>query len=114
LLIDTLLSRVRVDPDPFYVGMAATALGEIGAIEALPALLQVLREAEDPHVLCEVVRAIGELGPGASEAEPWLIALARSRPRAECVCEPYDISGTVREACARLGKPLPPDAPVPQ
>jgi HEAT repeat protein len=55
LLIDILFRRVLVDPDPFYIGMAASALGDIGAIEALPALLQVLQEAEDPDVLCKVV-----------------------------------------------------------
>jgi hypothetical protein len=114
LLIDVLLRRVQFDPDPFYVGMAATALGQIGAVEALPALLQVLREAEDPHVRCEVVRAIGDLGPEAAEAEPRLVALARSRPRAECAREPYDIIGTVREACVQIGKPLPADPSMPE
>jgi HEAT repeat protein len=109
LLIDILLRRVRVDPDPFYVGMAAGALGEIGAIEALPALLQVLQEAEEPDTLAPVIRAIGKLGPEASEAAPSLVALAHRRPQAECVWQSYDIRGAVREACAQIGKPLPPD-----
>jgi HEAT repeat protein len=113
LLIDILLRRVRVDPDPFYVGMAAGALGEIGAIEALPALLQVLQEAEEPETLDQVIRAIGKLGPEASEAAPALVALAHRRPQAECVCQPYDIRGAVRAACAQIGKPLPPDPAQP-
>jgi HEAT repeat protein len=113
LLIDILLRRVPIDPDPFYVGIAATALGDIGAIEALPSLLRVLQEADAPDVLCRVVQAIGKFGPEASEAVPLLVALAHSRPRAECICEPYDIKGAVQEACAQIGKPLPPDSAHP-
>ena len=111
LLIDLLLRRVEVDSDPFYVGMAAGALGEIGSVEALPALLQVLHEADDPDVLCRVVEAIGKLGPAAAEAAPSLVALARRRPTAECVCEPYDIAAAVREACSRIGGPQGLDTP---
>jgi len=96
LLIEILLRRVRVDPDPFYVGMAAGALGELGAIEALPALLQVLQEPEEPDDLDQVIRAIGKLGPEASEAAPSLVALAHLRPQAQCVCQPYDTRGAVR------------------
>jgi HEAT repeat protein len=59
-LIDLLMGRVRIDPDPFYVPMAAHALGNIGAIEALPALLQVLRKTDDADVAHEVVEAIGK------------------------------------------------------
>ncbi len=109
LLIDILLRRVRVDPDPFYVGMAAGALGEIGAIEALPALLQALQEAEEPETLDQLIRAIGKLGPEASEAAPALVSLAHRRPQAECVKPQYDYRGAVREACSQIGKPLPPD-----
>jgi HEAT repeat protein len=119
LLVDLLLRRVSVDPDPFYVTMAARALGEIGAIEALPALLQVLRETADPDVADDVVTAIGKLGPEAAEAEPSLIVLALGDleairfhdPADPCFPDKAALRKAAREALTRIGKPVPDDLP---
>lgn len=107
LLIDLLLRRASVDPDPFYVPMAADALGNIGAIEALPALLQVLRETDDPDVANTVVEAIGKLGPEAAEAGPILVVLADESTGANHFSENADVRKSAREALHRIGKPNP-------
>jgi|GEM_PF-6475890 len=113
MLIDLLLRRTTVDPDPFYVPMAANALGNIGAIEALPALLEVLRETDEPDVACGVVQAIGKLGPEAAEAGPSLMVLALGEPGTNRFPEDADIREAAREALHRIGKPMPIDPPDP-
>ena len=129
MLIDVLLRKVSHDP-PSYVSMAADALGDIGAIEALPALLRVLQETDDPELAHDVIEAIGKLGPEAAEAEPPLVALAHDRPGANrfpdgvdfrdgVVFQPVtlygmaDVSKAAREALKRIGKPVPPDLGTP-
>ena len=109
LLIDILLRRVSVDPDPFYVSMAADALGNIGAIEALPALLQVYKETDDPDVACAVVEAIGKLGPESAEAEQTLIGLAVGDQETNRFHEMTDLREAARVALSRIGKTIPPD-----
>jgi HEAT repeat protein len=78
-------------------GQAAFALGEIGpeAVEALPALLEILRDRSgmesfpfvlhsvdrlqlwQPSVLETAVRAVGRMGPAAKAAVPLLLEVAR-------------------------------------
>lgn len=113
LLIGLLRREVGVDPDPFYVPMAADALGNIGAIEALPALLETLRETGDPDIAIAVVRAIGKLGPSAGEAGPLLGALAADWPEADRFPENPDIRQCAREALHRIGRSGPASPPGP-
>jgi len=113
LIIDIMLRRVAIDPDPFYVPMAADALGNIGAIEALPALLQVLRETDDPDVAVAAVRAIGKFGPDAAEARPILTILAGGDLEANRFPKHAEIGEAAREALQRVGKSKPVDPPEP-
>ena len=105
LLIDLLLTRVSVDPDPFYVPMAADALGNIGAIEALPALFQVLRETDNPDVATASIQSIGKLGPSAAEAGPVLAVLAEAHPEVDRFPDNTAIREAAREALHRVGTP---------
>jgi PBS lyase HEAT-like repeat len=96
-----------------YVDMAADALGNIGAIEALPALLQVLGETDDPDGAHQVVIAIGRLGPEAAEAEPSLVVLALGDPGTNRFCDKADLREAAREALSRIGKPVSAGPPLP-
>ena len=101
-LIDVVLKRASFDPDPFDVAMAANALGNIGAAEALPAFMQVLQETDDSEVALAVVDGIGKLGPQAAEAESLLADMAEGRRFAENEF----IRRTALTALARIGKPI--------
>ncbi len=105
LLIDLLLMRARVDPDPFYVSLAAGALGEIGSIEALPALVPSLRETADPEAATAVALALGKLGPAAAEAIPTLAALAGGDAGPDRFPGAADVIEAAREALDRIGRP---------
>lgn len=107
LLLDLLLRRASVDPDPFYVPMAADALGNIGSNEALPALLEVLRETDDPDVATAVVQAIGKLGLDAAEAEPILDLIAAGHPESARFPDSPEIREAARAALHRIGKSKP-------
>jgi HEAT repeat protein len=74
-LIDLLLKKVCIDPNTFYVSMAAETLGNIGSVEALPSLLLVLRETADPDVASQVAESIGKLGSEDADAESLLLNL---------------------------------------
>jgi HEAT repeat protein len=76
LLVDFLLKRVPFDPDPWYVSLAAIALGDIGAVEAVPALVQVLQDTTDPGDASTIIFALARVGPDAAAARPQLEALA--------------------------------------
>jgi HEAT repeat protein len=106
LLIDLLLKRIEHDPDAFYVSMAADALGNIQAIESLPALLQVLRETDDADIASSVVRAIGKLGATAIEAVPLLIELSSDHPVRNRFYESADVRRAVEESLRRLQRPM--------
>lgn len=80
LVIDLLLGRAAHDPDPFYVPLAADALGSIGAAEAVPALVEALRTTDRPDAASSILAAIGEIGgPVASEAVPLVREWAEGR-----------------------------------
>ena len=104
LLIDLLRKRVSFDPDPFYVSLAADALGNIGAIDALPALLQALRETDDPSDAAALVQALGKLGPDAAEAVPSLVDLTGDDRGRNRFHESEDVRQVAREALDRIGR----------
>jgi HEAT repeat protein len=105
LLVDVLLRRVPIDPDPWYVGLAASALGHIGAAEAVPALLRVLQETTDPDDANSVIHALARIGPDAVTARPLLEALAKGQ--LEDVHFPMndDTQPALREAIRNMGLP---------
>jgi HEAT repeat protein len=72
------LEGVLRDSDPRVRGLAATALSDAGAKEALPALL-VAVEDEDAYVRQMAISALGELGD-ARAAERLRRALKDARP----------------------------------
>jgi HEAT repeat protein len=55
---------------------AARALGEIGAKDAVPALIKVLRD-EEWSVRRQAAVALGKIGPAAHSAEPELVRSQR-------------------------------------
>jgi hypothetical protein len=69
------LTRALTEPD--HRGLAARALGELGAREAVPALLRLL-EASDRSVRIDGIRALGDLR--ASEAVERLREVASNDP----------------------------------
>jgi HEAT repeat protein len=94
-LIDILLGRVRdLERRPFFIYLAADALGDIGSVEAVPALLQVFRVTEDASTASSVATALGKLG--ATEAIPDLLHTLRETQDAE-------LPGTIAEALGKLG-----------
>ncbi|MDG3007923.1 HEAT repeat domain-containing protein [Paludisphaera mucosa] len=79
LLLDVLNRRVAHDPDPFYVSLAADALGAVGAIEAVPDLVRLLDETDDPVAAESALAALGKLGRAAAEALPVIREWAEGR-----------------------------------
>jgi hypothetical protein len=71
------LIRALTNPDPYHRGLAAKALGELGATEAVPQLMRLL-DASNPHVRIDGIQALGELG--ASVALPRLREVAAHDP----------------------------------
>jgi HEAT repeat protein len=57
---------------------AADALGDIGseAGVAVPALIETLHRDQDPYVRFSIVKALGQIGPGARQAIPVLERVA--------------------------------------
>jgi HEAT repeat protein len=64
--------------DPTARALAAGKLADLGAREAVPALLDVLRNDRDQHVREEAARALGMLGDRAA-VDPLLMALRADR-----------------------------------
>ncbi len=106
-LIDFLMHRPPFDPDPFDIKMTADALGNIMALEALPALLQTLAETDDPEVAFSIIRAIGKLGPDATKAAPILAAFVGSHPEDSRFREDAFVQKAASEALRRVVRPRP-------
>jgi HEAT repeat protein len=103
LLVDLLLGRAAHDPDPFYIPLAADALGSIGAAEAVPALVEALSQTDQPYAAYAILAALGEIGkPGASGVVPLVREWAEGR-RGVAVAEPDpDPREAAKEALLRL------------
>jgi hypothetical protein len=71
------LVRALTNPDPYHRGLAARALGKLGATEAVPQLMRLL-DASNPGVRIDGIKALGELG--ASESLPRLREIATDDP----------------------------------
>ena len=85
-----------LDPDGEAVIRTVRALGLVGpaALEALPALLDALADA-DCYIRRHAASAIGNLGPGAAAARPALLRALRD--------EDERVRGLAAGALARLG-----------
>jgi len=100
LILDVLLGRAPFEADSFLVPLAADALGEIGAIEALPALVQVLGEADRPGVACSALVALGKFGTAASCAVPIVSDWAEGRRTVEPADPEADLGDDPRSDAA--------------
>jgi HEAT repeat protein len=70
------LRRVVADPNARYRGLAASSLGSLKAVSAVPELRGAL-SSSDKYTRILVSRALGSLGPEAKAALPELTALMR-------------------------------------
>jgi len=76
---------------------AATALGRLGAVQAIPALVAGL-EHEDRDVQVASAAALGEIGPAAAQAVPALIKALRDQAN-------WHVGREAAVALGRIGDP---------
>src|SRR6185436_8504027 len=68
-------TKLLADSDSETVVRAALVIGTIGppAASAVPALVRVLRDAEDDPLRGHLASALGNIGPDAKDGEPALV-----------------------------------------
>ena len=66
----------RLDDEVFVRRMALTSLGEVGAVEAIPAVVKMISD-EDAGLRSAAINAAGDIGPAAKAAVPGLLSATK-------------------------------------